>query len=90
MPCRAYLDYDREQVRLFLVRFMAERNAAAGGTPVLCSHAELMEAVWRDEPMHTREELNKLFWELRRKLEPLGAHDLFESARALGYRMKTC
>jgi len=73
-----------------LVRFMAERNAAAGGSPVLCTHAELMEAVWADEPHHTREELNKLFWELRRKLEPLQAPELFESERGLGYRMKSC
>jgi FHA domain len=73
-----------------LVRFMAERNAAGEGAPVLCTHAELMEAVWADEPRHTREELNKLFWELRRKLEPLGAEELFESERGLGYRMRSC
>jgi len=73
-----------------LVGFMAERNAAASGTPVLCTHNELMEAVWADEPRHPREELNKLFWELRKKLEPFGAVDLFESERGLGYRMKSC
>jgi DNA-binding response OmpR family regulator len=69
---------------------MADRNAAAAGTPVLCSHGELIGAVWGDEPMHSREELNKLFWELRRKLEPYGAQDLIESERGLGYRMRTC
>ena len=73
-----------------LVSFMAERIAGAGGTAVLCTHDELMQAVWADEPRHTREELNKLFWELRRKLEPFGAEELFESERGLGYRMKTC
>ena len=36
-----------------LVRYMATRNASAGGTPVLCGHDELMHAVWEDEPMHT-------------------------------------
>ena len=107
-PRPACLAYDRDQVRLFLVRgdsrneiplrpqthrlvgFMAERNAAAGGTPVLCTHDELMKAVWDDEPRHTREELNKLFWELRRKLEPFGGGELFESERGLGYRMRSC
>jgi hypothetical protein len=73
-----------------LVGYMARRNAGAGGTAVLCSHDELMTAVWADEPMHTREELNKLFWELRRKLQPLGAQELIESARGLGYRIRTC
>ena len=73
-----------------LVRHMAERNAAGGGEPVLCTHDELMHAVWADEPMHTRVELAKLVWELRRKLEPYGAGDLIENERRLGYRIKTC
>jgi DNA-binding winged helix-turn-helix (wHTH) protein len=73
-----------------LVRHMAERNAAAGGTPVLCEHEELMKAVWADEPMHTREELNKLFYELRKMLEPFGADAIFENERGIGYRMRSC
>jgi hypothetical protein len=73
-----------------LVRHMVERNVAAGGSPVLCTHEELMHAVWDDEPMHTREELAKLVWELRKKLEPFGAEQLIENERRLGYRMRTC
>ena len=79
----------RPQVHM-LVRFMAERNAASAGTPVLCSNDELMNAVWGDEPMHTRVELTKLVWELRKKLEPFNAEHLIENARRLGYRMRTC
>jgi DNA-binding winged helix-turn-helix (wHTH) protein len=73
-----------------LVRYMAERNVAAGGAPALCTHDELMHAVWADEPMHSREELAKLVWELRKKLEPFQAEHLIENARRLGYRMRTC
>jgi DNA-binding winged helix-turn-helix (wHTH) protein len=73
-----------------LVRFMVERNSAAGGAPVLCTHDELMHAVWADESLHTREELAKLVWELRRKLEPFGAAHLIENERRRGYRMRTC
>jgi DNA-binding winged helix-turn-helix (wHTH) protein len=73
-----------------LVRYMVERNAAAGGTPALCRHDELMYAVWGDEPMHTRVELAKIFWELRKKLEPFEAEHLIENERRLGYRMRTC
>jgi FHA domain len=73
-----------------LVGHMAGRNANAGGTPVLCMHDELMRAVWGDEPMHSREELAKLFWELRRRLEPFGAGHLIESERRRGYRLRTC
>lgn len=67
-----------------LVSYMAERS------PALCTHEELMEAVWGDEPMHSREELAKLFWELRKKLEPFGAEELVENERRRGYRLHTC
>ena len=73
-----------------LVRYMVERNAAGGGSPALCTHDELMHAVWADEPMHTREELAKLVWELRKKLEPFDAEHLIENERRLGYRLRTC
>jgi DNA-binding winged helix-turn-helix (wHTH) protein len=73
-----------------LIRYMVERNVASGGEPALCTHDELMRAVWADEPMHSREELAKLMWELRRKLEPFDAEDLIENERRLGYRLRTC
>ena len=96
------LSYDAEEARLVLVSgaerheieiraqahklvsYMAERS------PALCTHEELMEAVWGDEPMHSREELAKLFWELRKKLEPFGAEELVENERRRGYRLHTC
>jgi hypothetical protein len=73
-----------------LVRYMAERNAAGEGGAALCTHEELMHAIWADEPMHTREELARLIWELRKKLEPFNAGHLIESERRRGYRMRTC
>jgi DNA-binding winged helix-turn-helix (wHTH) protein len=73
-----------------LVRHMVERNASAGGGPALCTHVELMHAVWADEPMHSRVELAKIVWELRKKLEPFEAEHLIENERRLGYRMRTC
>jgi DNA-binding winged helix-turn-helix (wHTH) protein len=73
-----------------LVRYMAARNDSIGGAPALCTHEELMQAVWADEPMHTRTELAKLVWELRRQLEPFGAGHLIENERRRGYRIRTC
>jgi DNA-binding winged helix-turn-helix (wHTH) protein len=73
-----------------LVRYMGERNSAIAGSPALCTHDELMQAVWGDEPMHTRVELTKLVWELRKKLEPFNAEHLIENAPRLGYRLRTC
>ena len=96
------LSYDPEEARLMLVkggerhelhvraqahklvRYMAER------APALCTHEELMNAVWGDEPMHSREELAKLVWELRKELEPFDAGHLIENERRLGYRLRTC
>ena len=51
---------------------------------------EELRAVWADEPMHTRVELARLMWELRKKLEPFGAGHLIENERRLGYRLRTC
>ena len=69
---------------------MSVRNDELGGAPALCTHDELMHAVWADEPTHTREELAKLVWELRKKLEPFDAGHLIENERGLGYRIRTC
>jgi hypothetical protein len=73
-----------------LVAYMAERNAAISGAPALCTHDELMHAVWGDEPMHSHAELAKLVWELRKKLEPFHAEHLIENERRRGYRLHTC
>src|SRR5262245_15492145 len=96
------LEYDAAEARLVLVQrgerhelpiraqahrlvgYMAER------APALCTHADLMEAVWGDEPMHSREELAKIVWELRKQLEPYQAGHLIENERGLGYRLRTC
>jgi FHA domain len=98
----ACLRYDADEARLVLVsegvaheipiRAQAHRlvRHMAGRAPALCTHDELMHAVWADEPMHSREELAKLVWELRKKLEPFGAEHLIENERRLGYRLLTC
>lgn len=96
------LSYDAEEARLVLVvrgerhelhiRAQAHKLVAhmAERSPALCTHAELMDAVWGDEPMHSREELAKIVWELRKQLEPYDAGHLIENERGLGYRLRTC
>ena len=96
------LSYDADQARLVLVaggerhelhiRAQAHKLVAymAERSPALCTHEELMEAVWGDEPMHSREELAKIVWELRKELEPYEAGHLIENERGLGYRLRTC
>ena len=96
------LSYDADEARLVLVaggerhelhiRAQAHKLVAhlAERSPALCTHAELMDAVWGDEPMHSREELAKIVWELRKQLEPYAAGHLIENERGLGYRLRTC
>ncbi len=96
------LSYDADEARLVLVvrgerhelhiRAQAHKLVAhlAERSPALCTHAELMDAVWGDEPMHSREELAKIVWELRKQLEPYDAGHLIENERGLGYRLRTC
>jgi hypothetical protein len=96
------LSYDADEARLILVmrgqrhelhiRAQAHKLVAymAERSPALCTHGELMDAVWGDEPMHSREELAKIVWELRKELEPYDAGHLIENERGLGYRLRTC
>jgi DNA-binding winged helix-turn-helix (wHTH) protein len=74
-----------------LVRYMAERTRAEGGTPALCSYEELIEALWGEEAGHTPDEVTHLVWGLRRKIEPdRNAAQVLETARGRGYRLRTC
>lgn len=73
-----------------LIAYMEARNRASGSAAALCTHDELMEAIWAGEPLHNRMELAKIVWELRKKLEPYGADHLIENERGLGYRLRTC
>ena len=71
-----------------LLRYLLARNRASDDVPVLCSHDELMEEIWQDEPLHTREELNGLIHELRQKVELDPAEPRFvQTVRGLGFRL---
>ena len=71
-----------------LVAYMAERNRAEGGASVLCDRAELIAAVWGDEPDHGPQDLAYLVHQLRSRLatEP-GDPPLIVNERGRGYRL---
>lgn len=74
-----------------LLRYMAGRNQANGGVPVLCSFEELITALWGDEALHTQDDVTRIVWALRQKVEPDPSNPvLIETARGLGYRLRTC
>jgi hypothetical protein len=74
-----------------LIRYMDQRNRANGNVPVMCTYAELIEAIWGEESFgHTENEINRLVWELRQKIEPDQSEPRFlENVRGLGYRLVT-
>jgi len=74
-----------------LIRYMAKRNEANGGVPVMCSHADLIEAVWGTGGQRGSVELNHLVWQIRKKIPARDdAAELFDLERAMGYRLRTC
>jgi len=74
-----------------LIRYMAQRNQANGGVPVLCTFDELITALWGDEALHTQDDVTRIVYALRQKIErDPGTPVLIETARGLGYRLRTC
>lgn len=72
-----------------LIRYMAQRNATNGQVPVLCTHDELITAVWGEKTHHGPEDLNHLIWELRRKIPGDNTAKFLDAERAMGYRLRT-
>ena len=74
-----------------LIRYMDQRNRANGNVPVMCTYEDLIEAIWDEDSYgHTEAEINRLVWELRKKLEPDQKEPLFlQTVRGLGYRLAT-
>jgi hypothetical protein len=76
-----------------LVRYMASRNAANGGTPVACPHEDLIHAVWGPPETwphgkaFTRVNLADLVSELRKQLDP--HRHLLETITGIGYLLRT-
>lgn len=73
-----------------LIRYMAQRNRANDGEPVVCTIEELIEAVWNGgESSAPVADLTHLVWELRRKMElDYRKPQFLEIVRGLGYRLQ--
>lgn len=75
-----------------LIRHLAGRNRDGRGAAVLCTYDELVVAVWGEDAAvpHTREELARLVYEVRRRIEVGSAPGFIETVRGFGYRLLTC
>lgn len=74
-----------------LIRYMDQRNRRNGFVPVMCNYDELIEAVWDDDAYgHTEADINRIIWELRKKIEINPKEPQFlQTVRGLGYRLIT-
>jgi hypothetical protein len=73
-----------------LIRYMDQRNRENGDVSVMCTHDELIKAIWGNEVNHTEAEINHLIYELRQKLEvEPKTPKFFEAVRGMGYRLVT-
>jgi DNA-binding winged helix-turn-helix (wHTH) protein len=75
-----------------LVRYMDWRNQASGYVPVVCSYADLLEAIWEKEACyHNNAEITHLVGRVRKKIEANPEEPKFlVTVRGLGYCLITC
>lgn len=85
---------EREEVLLrpqerTLVHYMAEFNQANNNQPVVCKYTELIEAIWGDPFGHTNNDVTRLVWGVRKKVEPdSGEPEFLKTEQGLGYSLK--
>jgi DNA-binding winged helix-turn-helix (wHTH) protein len=71
-----------------LLHYMAQRNHENQQKPVLCTYRELIEAIWGDNFGHNSNEINRLIWGIRAKIESdSGEPQFLQSIRGQGYRL---
>jgi DNA-binding response OmpR family regulator len=72
-----------------LIRYMAQRNRANDGEPVLCTFEELINAIWDGDNVAPDADLAHLIWQLRKKIErDYRKPQFLETAKGLGYRIR--
>lgn len=83
----------RETVKLtpqenLLLQYMSQRNWDNNGKSVVCKHQELIEAVFGDSFGHISNEITRLVWGIRNKIElDAGEPRFLQTVRGQGYRL---
>lgn len=82
--------YCRPQVNQMLT-YMAKQNLENQGEPIVCSHENLIEAIWPNEDNHNSQEINGLAREIRKIFQQYSPetnpNDFLITSRRLGYRL---
>jgi hypothetical protein len=73
-----------------LLRYMDQRNRANGNVPVMCEYEELITAIWCEEVNHNQDEIVRLVYDLRQKVETDSQKPRFlQTVPGMGYRLVT-
>jgi DNA-binding winged helix-turn-helix (wHTH) protein len=86
---------ERNEVKLSsqersLIHHMALKNNDNNGQPILCIYQDLIEAIWGDPFGHTSNEVNRLVWSIRHKIElDSGEPGFLKTVKGKGYLLET-
>ncbi len=85
---------DRQKINLTprerkLIHYMAELNQANNNQPTVCNYQYLIARIWDDEIGHTNNDVTRLIWSLRRKIElDSGEPEFLRTEQGQGYSLK--
>jgi pSer/pThr/pTyr-binding forkhead associated (FHA) protein len=72
-----------------LIHHMAEQNQANNSKPTVCEYQELITAIWGEPCGHTNNDVTRLVWLIRRKIESDPGEPVFLiTEKARGYTLK--
>ena len=86
--------YEQTKIKLTgqeqaVISYMAKCNYEQQVASVVCTYRELMEAIWTDNFGHHANEINRLVWGIRKKIEvDSGEPKFLCSVRGVGYKLK--
>jgi hypothetical protein len=73
-----------------LVRYMDKRNQDNGYVAVMCEYEEIIAAIWGTAAGPGKMDVNRLVWQLRKKIEPNPEEPQFlQTEPKMGYRLVT-
>lgn len=73
-----------------LIRYMDKRNQDNGYVAVMCEYEEIIEAIWGTAAGPGKTDVNRLVWQLRKKIEPNPEEPQFlQTEPKMGYRLVT-
>lgn len=72
-----------------LLHYMAQRNSENNDQAIVCDYQELIEFIWEEPYGRTNNDVNRLIWSLRNKIEPdPGEPRFLKTVKRSGYLLE--